>query len=351
MNTDGLRRMNAGFWLRAGAGLAGLALLVAYSSGGCSPRVGPGKAPCEPGFPLPAGAGILEVKSEPVSPVVEVLGTVVPEAKIDLSSRISAYVRETFVSAGSRVTKGQVLITLDDRELKEQEAVMEAQLTQARTEYERTRQLREKNAATDQALTAAETAMNSALAQAQRARVMRSYAQVVSSLDGIVTDRQIEVNDLASPGQVLVTVYDPALMRFDAPVPVRFIDRIHLGQKVSVRLDRLASPVSGTVGQIVAEVDTLTRTQTVKIQLEGTPESVLPGTFGRLLIEDAPRPAIRVPSACVIRVGQLEMVQKVENGRVIRQLVRTVPSGGDFVEILSGLSGGDRIVAQPVPEA
>ena len=58
--------------------------------------------------------------------------------------------------------------------------------------------------------------------------MMMSYAQITSPIDGIVTDRRIEVGDLANPGQVLLTVYDSEHMRLEAPVPVRLVDRLAL---------------------------------------------------------------------------------------------------------------------------
>lgn len=335
------------FW-KPIAGVLGLAVAIMYSSGSCHAKMKPGTLACEPGIPLPSGAETFTVKLENIAPQIDVIGTAASEEQIHLSARIPAYVKEVFVSAGSVVKKGETLVTLDSREIAEQMAAAEAQLKQAETEYQRAKQLLESKATTDQAFTTAESAYNGAKAQMERVRVMMSYAQINSPIDGIVTDRRIEVGDLANPGQVLLTVYDSQRMRLEAPVPVRLVDKLALNQEVEVKLERPARIFKGRVSQIVSEIDPMSRTQLVKIQLDDTTGDVLPGTFGRLFVDDAARDAILVPASAVYRAGQLEMVQIVENGRALRRLVKSGPASGDKVEILSGLKSGERVLVKPV---
>jgi len=170
------------------------------------------------------------------------------------------------------------MVTLDDREIAEQMAAAEAQLKQAETEYQRAKQLLENKATTDQAFIAAESAYNGAKAQMERVRVMMSYARITSPIDGIVIDRRIEVGDLANPGQVLLTVYDSEHMRLEAPVPVRLVDRLALNQAVEVKLDRPDKTFQGRVSQIVSEIDPMSRTQLVKIRLDGVTGDVSGGS-------------------------------------------------------------------------
>jgi multidrug efflux pump subunit AcrA (membrane-fusion protein) len=84
------------------------------------------------------------------------------------------------------------------------------------------------------------------------------------------------------------------------------------------------------------------------VRLEAEEAGILPGTFGRLVIELNTHEGIRVPASAVFRVGQLEMVQVVQEGRATRRMVRTGPAHSGNVEILSGLSDGETILIQPV---
>ena len=345
MNTAVLKQ----YW-KPIAGVVGLAIVIMYSAGSCHAKVKPGSLAHEAGIPLPAGAETFTVKMESIAPRIDVIGTVGSEEQIHMSARIPAYVKEVFVSAGSAVKKGETLVTLDSREIAEQMAGAEAQLKQAESEYQRAKQLLESKATTDQAFTAAESAYNGAKAQMERMRVMMSYAQIVSPIDGIVTDRRIEVGDLANPGQVLLTVYDSQHMRLEAPVPVRLVDKLAMNQEVEVKLERPARIFKGRVSQIVSEIDPMSRTQLVKIQLDDATGDILPGTFGRLFVDDAARDTILIPASAVYRAGQLEMVQVVENGRAVRRLVKSGPMAGDKIEILSGLKNGEIVLVKPATE-
>ena len=348
MSKLNILNMIKSYW-RAIAGIVGLAVIVAWSGGACSRKVAPGVVDVKIVAP-PAGAEIIKVARESIPARMFVVGNVDSEEKIHLSARIPAYINEVKVTSGDEVKKGQVLVTLDDREFREQLAAGEAQLKQAETEYQRTKQLFEKNATTDQALTAAESMFNSARAQVDRIKVMLTYAQITSPIDGLVTERRIEAGDLANPGQMLLTVYDPLRMRLEVAVPVRLLDRLALNQNVEVSLERPAETIKGRITEIVSEVDPASRTQTVKIRLESEGKALLPGTFGRLWVDGEPHDGVRVPASAVYRVGQVELVQVVSGGRVMRRAVKTGSAFGDRIEILSGLSDGDEILAQPVKE-
>jgi Cu(I)/Ag(I) efflux system membrane fusion protein len=139
-------------------------------------------------------------------------------------------------------------------------------------------------------------------------------------------------------------------MRLEAPVPVRLVDQLALNQDVEVKLDRPGKTFKGRVSQIVSEIDPMSRTQLVKIRLVGVTGDVLPGTFGRLFVDDTARETILVPASAIYRAGQLEMIEVVEGDRVVRRLVKSGPASGDKVEILSGLKDGEKVLVKPVTE-
>lgn len=333
-------------WRLAVGGL-GLAAMLVYSSGACIRKVPPGKVPHTPGVAVPEGAARHVVKAKEAGVWLELVGTAMSEERVHLSARIPAHVKEVFVSAGDRVKAGQVVMTLDDRELKEQQAAAEAQFKQAESEFRRTKQLFGAQAATQQALSAAESMQQAARAHLEQVNVMRTYADIASPIDGVVTDRRIEAGDLASPGQLLMAVYAPDRMRLEVPVPVRLIDRVALGQRLEVLLDRPARVFEGEVSAIVAEIDPLSRTQLVKVRLLD-PQGILPGTFGRLNVQTADALSIWVPRSAVYRAGQLDYVQMVRGARAVRRLVKPGAVRGEEIEILSGLKDGDEVLVAPV---
>lgn len=332
------------------AGAAGLVVMALWMAGAFESKVGPGKVEHLPGFALPAQATTITVKMTRSASPVEVVGTAASERWVNLSARLPATIQTMLVRAGDAVTNGQVLATLDDRDIREQIAGVEAQFKQAEVEYNRTIQLFEKGATTDQAKVAALTGLEAARARLQQMRVMLSYATLASPLDGVVTDRRFEAGDLVAPGQLVMSVYDPRIMRLEVPVPVRLLSRFTLDQTVLVDLDGVNKPVKGVVREIVSEVDPLSRSQKVKITLEQEGKPILPGTYGRITVDGDSHDSLWVPVSAVYRVGQQELAQVVSAGRVTRRIVRTGIVREGQVEIISGLCDGEVIVAEPVKE-
>ena len=326
-----------------------LVIIIMWTTGVFRETVPPATYPHEPGFALPADAETFEVKKKVVLRPIDVTGTVFSEEMIHVAARINAYVREVHAGAGSRVAKDDLLISLDDRELRQQLSAANAALEQAETEHNRTKRLFDAGAATHRDFTAAQSDYKSARARKEEIEVMLSFTRMRSPIDGVVTDRDIEAGDLASPGQVLMTVYNPAEMRLEVPVPVRLSDRISIGDQFPVKIEYPEGMHMGIVTEIVSKIEPSSRTRTAKVSLPFTDTNdILPGTFGRIWINATPEEAIFIPETAVYRVGQLEMVQYVINERAIGRLVKTGPSQEGFIEILSGLSHEDIVLVHPV---
>ncbi len=329
---------------KALAGVVALAGLMVHASGACHRKVGTDTVDTPPGRPLPGQAAVATAARGPLAARVDLVGTAASDRLVKLSARLSAYVQEVRATAGDRVKAGALLVALDDREIREQLIAAEAQLRQAESEYKRTRQLFEAKAATEQAMTGAESVFQAARAQVDQTRVMLSYAQVTAPMDGVVTERRVEVGDLANPGQVLLSVYDPLRMRLEVPVPVRLLHRFAVGQQVPVRLDHPVRLIPGQVTEIVSEIDPRSRTRKVKILLDDSSGDILPGAFGRVWVDDTEHDGVWVPAAAVTRNGQLESVDVVQDNRVVRRLVRSRALEEGRVEILSGLQGGETVL-------
>jgi len=335
------------YW-KVTAGVAVLAIVIAVSGGSCSSKVGTETIQTPEGFPLPADAALHTVKGSQRATRVPAVGTIMSEKTVNLSARIPATVSNVLAVTGKKVSTGETLVILDDREIKEQLSAAEAQFKQADAEYQRTRRLMDARATTDQAMVGAEAMLNAARAQLERVKVMLTYTVISSPMDGIVTERRVEAGDMAAPGQILVSVYNPARMRLECPVPVRLVDKLPQGKEVEVVLDRPAKTFKGRVSEIVGEVDAATRTQKVKVSLEGVEGDILPGSFGRLFIEDDSTETIYVPATAVYRIGQLEIVQVVQGKSFLRRMVKTGTSSGNQVEIIAGLHDGETILVNPV---
>jgi len=177
------------------------------------------------------------------------------------------------------------------------------------------------------------------------ARVQLGYATIVAPFAGVVTRRNVDPGAMTAPGMPVMSIVDDSGFRMDALVPERKMEGLALGGEAQVIIDALGKTVTGHITQIVPAADQATRTFIVKFGLPKTP-GLVAGLFARARIPVGRTETISVPQAALWREGSLVGVLAVEKGIARRRLVTVGKKLGDEVEILSGLSPGEVIVAR-----
>ncbi len=188
----------------------------------------------------------------------------------------------------------------------------------------------------------ARAAVDRAQAAVDEARTALSWFQVTAPFDGVVLARHSEAGQLASPGMPLVTLHRADRLRLAVPVPEERASGLSVGERLAVTFDGCPERMA-SLSRILPAVDA--KSGTVLLHLVPDDVSDLrPGGLGRLELSAGERQALLVPGQAVVRVGQLEHVSRVVDGRVVLQSVRTGKRHGDDVEVLSGLGPGDEVV-------
>jgi len=297
------------------------------------------------------------------TPVIEpAVGTVKAVHEAAVASKLMAKVAEVHVQAGQEVKAGAVLVRLDDQDLQAQlrqaeagVAAAQAAHERAQTEYDRVKRLYDQLIASKNEFDQADTALKSAIAELDRATQARAQAQAVldyatvrSPIDGRVIDKRVEVGDTASPGQVLLTLYDPTQMQLVAHVRESLTHRLKVGQSIGVQVDALDHACEGRISEIVPEAQATSRTFAVKVT-GPCPPGVYSGMFGRLLIPLDEQEVLVIPRAAIKRVGQLDIVEVAESGpsaALERRVVELGREFGDQVQVLSGLRVGESVAVR-----
>jgi RND family efflux transporter MFP subunit len=174
---------------------------------------------------------------------------------------------------------------------------------------------------------------------------MLSYTTLRAPKAGRIVDRLAEPGDTATPGVPLLVIYDAASLRLEAPVPAPVAVNLRVGQTLQVSIDALDKVFDATVDEIVPQADTPSRSFLVKARLPQS-DHLYEGLFGRLRIPVGHRDHLCLPEDAIQTVGQLEYVDVVQNdGTLQRRYIRTGRRGEPGrVEVLSGLSAGERVV-------
>jgi len=294
--------------------------------------------------PLPALPS-MTVQSEPVTrrshtAVEEVVGTVRSKQHAVVEAKISGRVLEYSATPGTIVKAGDLLARLDVQEIQAKVDQARAMLDQAQRDFDRQNQLIASKATTRQDFDTADARVKVSTAAVREAETMMSYAQVTAPFDGVVTRKLADVGDLAMPGKPLLEIEAPTSLRFEADLPEAILDRVKLGEKMTVRL---AKVIEGTVSEISPVADPVSRTFNVKLDLPPT-EGLRTGQFGRVSVPVAEVKLLLVPQSAVLKRGQMELIFIAKDGKAALRLVKTGKTLDDRIEVLSGLEEGEQII-------
>lgn len=342
----------------------------------------------EPPSAAPVVVRTVAVTAEEWPAGYEAVGTVRARTAAVISSKVMAYVREVRVQAGDRVREGDLLATLDARDLEvnyrraeagrdearsaqaeadQALAAAKAQLDLARATFARMQELFDKKSISNQEFDeatarrkAAEAAYEMAAAkgaevrakiaqaeqEVQAAGIMRDYAEIRAPFGGVVTAKSAEPGAMATPGAPLLTIEREGAYRLEAAVEESRVASIRAGQAVSVNLEALGRTLDAHVSEIVPAVDAASRAYIVKIDLPALTQ-LRSGMFGRAVFAAGARHVLAVPAAAVMERGQLQSVLVADGGYAHTRLITAGQKRGEQVEVLSGLSAGEQVICPP----
>jgi multidrug efflux pump subunit AcrA (membrane-fusion protein) len=358
--------------------------------------------------PVPQKVKIEKVQASPVEDTYEAMGTVRSKTISVLSSKVLGRIVSIPVREGDRVKAGQLLVEIDDREMKAQlqksqaglkeaqyaldeiekairageaeKKAADARLALASSTLDRFKNLFERRSVSSQEFDEVQTKNTAARADADQASerlqallskknqiiaridqakadtenagAFLSHSRILSPIDGIVTTKPADLGQMAAPGTPLLSVEDESNYRLEALVEESRIGRIHLGDTASVSIDALGQkPMPGQVSEIVPELDPSSRSYIIKIDLRNpdSPPNLRSGLFGKARFNTGTKQVLTVPVHSVLERGQLTFVYVVDPAKIAHmRLIQTGKRYGDRVEILSGLSEGDQVVLEPL---
>ena len=338
-------------------------------------------------FALAADVSVTVVAPGAIAVRVVGPGAVQARTSVTLSARINATVRLVFADVGDSVREGQLLATLDDRDLRARRGVVSGQQesllrgvegaraalikAQAELELARGRQRRDielmrqgfvsqavvdvSNAALDGAaasvdaanatLSARDADVRTLSQEARYADVVLSYARIVAPIDGIVVLRLSEPGNTVVPGTALLKIVDPRSLWVATRVDESVIGRIQPGQHASIRL-RSGEVLPGKVARIGRQSDASTRELDVHVAFDAVPQRFAIDQEAEVSIVVGEDRGMLVPLSALTRnpAGHAGLLV-VDGGRTRFQPVETAGADARNVLVVRGLTGGESVVA------
>nr|WP_243862925.1 efflux RND transporter periplasmic adaptor subunit [Brevundimonas terrae] len=310
--------------------------------------------PTGPGGPGGRGGGQLVEATSPqsreFSDDLKVLGVARSLRSVNITSSTSELVTRVFFNDGQAVRVGAPLVELQAAE--EDAAIIQAraQLTQAQREYDRYKILAERGVAPRVMAENAETALETARAAVTAAEARRGDRILRAPFAGVLGLTTVTPGTLISPGTVITTLDDLSSIRVDFAVPERFLSTLRAGTALTATADAYPGRTfEGRIALMDVRVDEQTRAVTARAEFPNPGGDIRPGMMMRVAVRQGQRQALAVPEAAVQYEGAGAFVYRIAGGEQgsMAQRVEVQPGSVEsgFVEIVTGLSLNDRVVA------
>lgn len=308
-------------------------------------------APPPPEMPVAvrlATATLAEVK-----PDTTVVGTVLAPQRITLRNEESGTVVDVSMNPGGTVRQGDILLRMDIRVERAQLDAAKATLLRAKSTLKRAERLQLRKAMSEEEMEAAVAEAARSQAEVERLQAIIDRKQLLAPFDARVGLFQLHTGQYLDVGTNIVALEGIAsFLNVDFAVPAHVADGLSVHDRVVMRTGTGKAPFTATVGAMDARSDPETRLLMVRANVQSPPKALVPGDsvlvtvpFGQaqkcLLI---PRTAVRRgPSGDTVFVARQD--PEDESIRAVAQMVRVVGSDESHSQIVSGLSAGDRVVA------
>ena len=305
------------------------------------------------------------ISSDDNSPFVTASGKIEAENSANLSTRMMGYVTKIHVQVGQKVGAGQLLVSINNTDLKAKKAQVDASILQATTgynnakkDYDRFVNLFKQQSASQKELDDMTSRYEMAKAGLEGAKQMRnevmaqiSYSNITAPFSGVVTNTFVKEGDMANPGMPLVSVEGASKLQVTAMVSENDIAAIKKGMPVNVLVKSSNTNLTGKVNEVSLSAKNTGGQYLVKIDLDKTDSSVLSGMFVNVQfpVENKTQTVqtgkILVPQSALVQQGQLTGIYTIGTGNVaILRWLRTGKTFGTQVEVLSGLSANEQYI-------
>jgi RND family efflux transporter MFP subunit len=292
-----------------------------------------------------------------------------PYAEVELHAKVSGFLQRIDVDFGDQVKAGQALATLEVPELQDElnnamalKQRAEADFKNAHLAYTRlvTVDQGHPNLVAQQDLDAAEAkdstaaaAIAAAKAEVEKFQTLVAYTKITAPFDGVITRRYADPGALIQSGTAsqsqslpLVRLSDNYRLRLDFPVSVDFVQGIHVGDAVDVRVESLGGRTfTGKISRFTHQVDDQTRTMMAELELNNPNLEIVPGMYAKVVLKVEQRPrALAIPIEALV-AGKKTTVNVINAGNEIEE--RTVTLGLETptkYEVLSGLKEGELVM-------
>lgn len=295
----------------------------------------------------PVNVRVEEVKPMPFANVIQVSGIVKAHEDVNLSPEEGGVVKAWKVEKGQFVKKGEIIALLKDEVIRASYEAAAAQYKLAQLNYEKQEEVYAEQTISEIQYKSAEYNRDAAKAQADLMKARWEHTQIKSPINGVLDDRFVDEGEFAPPAVPMAHLVNTGVVKILAEIPELHAVAVTLGTPVSVTFDAVpGDTLRGKISYAGKTVSPSNRTLPVEIFLKNPQGKLKPEMVAKVRVVLANRDnALLISENVVLQVDRNKQVVYIENGGTAQErIVKLGGRQGNLVEIVSGLSPGDKVI-------
>jgi RND family efflux transporter MFP subunit len=289
-----------------------------------------------------------QAERAPVSAQHERPGTLRLRRLVRLHAQEEGRIEQLEVFEGDRVDRGDLLVRLDDEVLRAELDKARATLAQERLDLKRFQDLAARNAASQDELAQARTAVALAESDLTLLEIRLANTRIAAPFAGVITERLAEPGDFVTKNTHLLTLADPASLVAEVYVSELVLPHIAVGEPARIRIDALGGQLfDGGILRIHPTLSEANRQARVEIRFDQIPDGARAGQFVRAELATAAVARLLVPFRALRQDRDGQFVWVIDtDGKAARRPVRTGIRIAEQVELVDGVAPGERVITR-----
>ncbi|CAN5919297.1 efflux RND transporter periplasmic adaptor subunit [soil metagenome] len=321
--------------------VAFLLITRVFPSSGKAEPTGPARGP----MAQKAAVDVFVVSPTAFQNRINSTGTVLPNEEVELFSEVAGRVTGINFQEGTRVRKGQLLLTVNDQEMRAQLQKLQSNQQLYQNMEARQRTLLEKEYISLQEYDQVSNQLATANADIRALKATMDKAYIRAPFDGIIGLRQVSEGSYVSANTPIARIVDVSPVKINFSVPGRYSQMVKVGSKINFSVEGNPETYEAEIYAIEPNIDPATRTMQMRALYPNKNEEIKPGSFARvdLPLKEA-EDAILIPTEAIVPEVSGHSVFLAKGGKAVSQKVKIGQRSERLIQILEGIAPGDSII-------
>ncbi len=272
-------------------------------------------------------------------------GTVMANEEVELRPEIAGKILSVNFKEGSRVSKGALLVKINDADLQAQLKKLQVQLKLSAEQEQRAKKLLDISGVSQEEYDISLNQLNALKADEEFTRAQIAKTELRAPFNGNIGLKNVSEGSYVSPNQTIAWIQQVDPVKIDFSIPEKYASMVAQNAKIKFTSSNSNETYTGTVYAIQPRIDVGTRTMQVRALSSNKEGKIIPGSFVKVqLTLKEYENAVMVPTQAIVPVLKGKTVYVVRDGKAESQKVETGIRTDSTIQILDGVNPGDTVI-------